>query len=105
MDTRYNLMTSLESFSENPHNIDVMDSTTIDWSKFKWDHGYIKHYINANELLRPYLLSYIYFGTVAWEYIILELNGIDDIEDVPVGSEIWIPKLEDLSAFLESSNA
>lgn len=103
MDVRFTLMETLESFSENSFSVDVMDSSTVDWSKFTWENGYIKHFITQNEILRPYYLSYIYFGTTTWEYVLLELNGIDDIDNVPIGSEIWIPKLVDLEDFVRKN--
>jgi hypothetical protein len=93
-------MDTLEEGSSNIHNITVYDSTTIKWSTFPWANGFYKHAITSVELIKPYLISWAYYGDVSWEYVLLLLNNIADIEDVPVGTIINIPKLQDLKDFL-----
>jgi hypothetical protein len=103
MDIRYSLMATLEEANENTYGIQVMNSTSINWNNFAWDEGYIRHYISKFELLKPYLISYIYFGDIGYEYIILELNQIDDLDQIPIGTEIWIPKLTELETFIRNN--
>ena len=81
-------------------DIDIYDSTTIQWNTFDWGRGYYLHKLTSNEILRPYLVSYSYYGTIDYEEILLLLNNIEDIWAVVPGTEIRIPKLDDIRSFL-----
>ena len=93
-------MDKLEDAGDNEYGFDIYDPTSIKWNEFAWNNGYFSHKLSSNEILKPYLLSFQYYGTVEYEYLILELNKITDIWAVVPGTEIRIPKLTDIKAFL-----
>ena len=94
----------LETSSENIHDLDIYDPTSIDWSTFEFTNGYYSHYLTKDQILKPYIISYIYYQDVGWEYVLLLINNILDIEDVPPGTEIYIPKIGDLQDFILKKN-
>jgi len=96
MSLRHTLMSLLTTTQD----IDIYDPTSINWKTFSWSRGYYTHSLTEIEILKPYLISYSYYETVAYEEIILLLNGIQDIWAVVPGTEIRIPKLDDLRNFL-----
>jgi len=96
MSLRHTLMSLLTTTQD----IDIYDPTSINWKTFTWASGYYTHSLTEIEILKPYLISYSYYETVAYEEIILLLNGIQDIWAVVPGTEIRIPKLDDLRNFL-----
>jgi len=81
-------------------HIIIKDSTTVDWRTFRWDNGYFVHHITVNEIFKPYLISYAYYGTIEYEDLILLLNNIQDPFEVVPEQTIYIPKLEDLKSFI-----
>jgi len=78
----------------------LYDSTSVDWSKFEWNYGYTKHYISKEEIAKPYLISYSYYGAINYEDIILLVNNISNIFEVVIGSEIKIPDIRDIKTFV-----
>lgn len=78
----------------------IYDPTSVDWSKFEWTNGYIKHFISMEEISKPYLISYAYYGIVDYEDIILLINNIANIFEVAPNMEIKIPSLIDIKTFL-----
>ena len=78
----------------------IYDPNSVDFSKFKWDNGYIKHYITTAEIAKPYLISFYYFGSIDYEDIILLVNNIANIFDVAPGMEIKIPDVRDVKKFI-----
>ena len=78
----------------------VYDPNSVDFSKFNWDNGYIKHYITPSEIAKPYLISFYYFGSIDYEDIILLVNNIANIFDVAPGMEIKIPNVTDVKNFI-----
>jgi len=81
----------------------IYDSSSLDISTFKFENGYYKHVLTQKEKERPYKISYTYYGTVAYENIILLINGIKDIWEIPVGTKIHIPKLDDLKTWIKDN--
>lgn len=90
-----------ELIQEDP--IPVYDPCTVDFSTFEWTNGYYNHKITRKEIEKPYMISYQYYGSSAYEDIILLINNIPDIFEVPSGTEIKIPKLTDLKTFILES--
>jgi len=88
------------SILDNSNNIEIRDPSSIDWSKFSWENGFIKHRITRYEVMKPYLISSAYYGTTAYEDIILLVNNIQDIFEVVPEEEIRIPKLVDIKNFI-----
>jgi hypothetical protein len=85
--------------------VPVYDSGSIDFSTFKWTNGYYNHKLTKKEIEKPYILSFQYYGVVDYEEMILLVNNIPDIFEVPIGTSIKIPKLDDLKIFiLENTN-
>lgn len=81
-------------------SIVAFDSMSCDFSTFLWENGYYAHKITSFEILKPYLISLAYYGTVIYEDMILLVNNIDDIFNVYPGAELKIPKLDDLKKFI-----
>jgi len=78
----------------------IKDPTTVDWRLFRWDNGYFIHHITVSEIFKPYLISWSYYGTIEYEDLILLLNNIQNPFDIIPEQTIYIPKLEDLKAFI-----
>ena len=78
----------------------IYDSTSVSWSKFDWANGYIKHYIASDEIAKPYLISYAYYGTIDYEDVLLLINNIANIFEVVPGMEIKIPFITDIKNFI-----
>ena len=100
MTIRYKLMDKLEESSENIHDVNIFDPTSVDWNTFKYTSGYYPHKITSFEIMKPYLISYAYYGTVNYEDAILLVNKIENIWDVVPGTEIRVPKLQDIRTFV-----
>lgn len=78
----------------------IYDSMSVDFSKFDWSKGYYNHILTQKEIEKPYLISVQYYGEILFEDIILLLNNISDIFECVPGSQLKIPKLNDLKLFL-----
>jgi hypothetical protein len=90
-----NIYTTIETDPETIYN-----PMSVDFSNFKFTNGYYNHRLTQYEIEKPYLLSLQYYGEVTYEDIILLLNNIPDIFEVPVGTQVKIPKLQDIQTFL-----
>jgi len=99
MDIRYTMMDILDDTTDNV----LYDPTTLDVSSFNFSNGYYKHVLSQKEKEKPYMLSYAYYGTIAFEHLILLINGIKDIWEIPVGTKIKIPKLGDLKTWIKEN--
>lgn len=93
---RHKVMEVLETVD----NITVYDSTTIDWTSYPWQTGYIIHYITNTEILKPYFISYQYYNTVEYEDIIMLLNNIEDPWQLVPGSPLRIPNFQNLQRWI-----
>lgn len=78
----------------------LYDPTSVDWSKFEWNNDYIKHFISKEEVSKPYLISYAYYGSIDYEDILLLINNIANIFEVVPDMEIKIPNIRDIKNFL-----
>jgi hypothetical protein len=78
----------------------IRDSTSISWKNFPWTNGFFKHKISKTEIEKPYLISYIYYGSVEYWDIILLVNNIEDVFEIVPFSELFIPKFEDIQQFI-----
>jgi len=99
MDLRYSLMDKLDEDDQYT----IYDPTTLDISSFKFTNGYYMHTVTQQDRIKPYMLSYAYYGTVMYESLLLLLNNIEDIWEFPVGEKIKIPKLDDIKTFLKNN--
>lgn len=102
-DLKYSVYEILEEAAENTEEIIVYDSTTVDWTKFDWTNGFYPHKLTKTDIYKPYGISWQYYQSVIYEDIILLLNGIEDIWEVPVGTKIRVPKLIDLKTFMREN--
>jgi len=82
------------------NGIDIYDPTSVKWKEFKFTNGYKKHIVSKNEILKPYMISYDYYGSVDYDDIILLINGIDNIFEFEPGIEIKIPYIQDIEDFI-----
>jgi hypothetical protein len=96
MNLRYTMMNILDDTTEDI----LYDPTTLDVSKFKFKNGYYPHTISQRDKERPYKISSTYYGTTVYDNLILLINNVRDIWDLPVGTELKIPKLEDLKSWI-----
>jgi hypothetical protein len=85
---------------EDDSDYTILDSRSIMWSNFKFTNGYKKHYVSSDEILKPYLISMGYYGTVEYEDVILLVNNIQDPYELIPGIEINIPNLQDIQQFI-----
>lgn len=81
----------------------IYDPTSIDWTKFKWEQGYLIHRIEKTEIMKPYLIAYAYFEDSFYEDIILLLNNIEDVLEIIPGTELRIPKKLEIDEFLRDN--
>ena len=78
----------------------IRNPLSVNWKLFRWSNGYFKHYLTHNEIYRFELVPKYYWGTARYWDIILLLNDIPNIFDLYPGTEIWVPKLQDVEKFL-----
>lgn len=93
---RYNLY----SVFQEQDGVKLFNPSSLDLSTFNWTNGYYQHVLSKSDILKPYLISYSYYGTVEYEDIILLLNNIEDIFAIPPGTKIYVPTLENLQSFI-----
>jgi hypothetical protein len=91
----------MENIIETINDIIIYDPTTLDVSDFKFTNGYYLYTLNQEDRIKPYKISYKYYGTVAYEHIILLINNIKDIWELPIPTILKIPKIEDLKVFIK----
>jgi len=99
MDIRYSLQNTIEENDEYT----IYDLTTLDMSSFKFSNGYYMHTITQQDRIKPYMISYAYYGSVVYENLLLLINNIEDIWELPVGTKIRIPKLDDIKKFIKDN--
>ena len=81
-------------------DINIYDPASVDWASFSFPNGYYEHTISKTEIVKPYLISQAYYGTIIYEDILFLINKVDDPFCLRVGAELLIPKLEDLENFI-----
>ena len=94
---RYKILKPMKTLSDGSV---VYDPTSIDWTKFKWAHGFYEHVITKQETEKFFRISGIYYGTYEYTDLIKLLNNIIDSFDIIPGSKIKLPKLEDIKQFI-----
>lgn len=95
----YKLMDVLDTSNDTI----IYDPISIDWSTFLWNEGYYTHRMSRHDILKPYYISFTYYGTSIYEDIILLLNNIEHVWDLIPEQEIRIPKLSELQKFLKDN--
>ena len=93
---RYNIYTILQ----DQDGMAIYNPNSVDWTLFRWEDGYYKHILSKSEILKPYMISYAYYGTTDYEDLILLLNNIDDVFNLIPGTEIYVPTLQNLKNFI-----
>ena len=99
MDFLYNLQNILYQ----DVNYIIYDPLSVNWNNFTWANGYFPHKVSSMDIIKPYLISFAYYGTGEYENIILLLNNIEHVWDMVVESEIKIPKKIDLDDFIRAN--
>lgn len=94
------MIQTIYSKLEDSSDYTIIDSRSVNWSAFEFKNGFIRHFISADETLKPYLISSLYYSTVDYEDEILMINGISDPFDLIPGVEIRIPDINDLKQFI-----
>lgn len=70
------------------------------FSEFQMKRSPVYHTVTSVDLKRPYLISYQYYTTVSFWWIICQVNGINNIfEDLYVGQILVIPSILDIHDF------
>jgi hypothetical protein len=90
----------VQTVLEESNDVTILNPLSINWSSYKWEEGYFPHKLNIHEILKPYMISFNYYGTVEYEDALLALNGIADIFELKPGAEIRIPKINELKFFI-----
>ena len=90
----------------NFFNIETVDSVNeLDFmrnslSGFTMEYPPAYYRVNGIDLMRPFLISYRYYGTVGFWWIIMLVNGITNpLTDMEVGQILKIPSKLDIYAF------
>lgn len=90
----------------NFYHIEMVDGTNeLDFlhnslSEFTTEYPLSYYRVNGIDLMRPYLISYRYYGTVRFWWIIMLINGIDNpLVDMEVGQILKIPSKLDIYSF------
>ncbi len=99
MSLRHTMMSILDDTTEDI----IRDPSSLDVSKFKFVNGYFQHTLSKRDKERPDKISFTYYGTVVYENILLLINNVVDIWELPVGTKLKIPKLEDLQNFIKDN--
>lgn len=89
----------LESLDETD-NIIIRDPCSVSWKSFAWTNGYYIHRITKSEIMKPYLISFAYYGTIEYEDLILLLNNVRDPFKMVPDSTLYLPKLADIKTFI-----
>ena len=82
------------------NGIEIYNPTSVKWTKFEFKQGFKTHILSQVDILKPYMISYAYFGTVDYDDLLLLINGIDDIFELTPGVEIKIPYIQDIQDFI-----
>lgn len=83
------------------NNIREADLVQNKFKDFKFTRGKLSYTVKSNDLQRPDLISYNIFGRVNYWWIIMKINGIEDIwNDLYVGQTLLIPLEADLEDFV-----
>jgi hypothetical protein len=93
---RYDIQSVLTTIND----VIVYDPTSVNWNEFVFTNGFFEHMITKAEILKPYLISYSYYGNTDYIDLILLINNVENIFEIPPGSIIKIPKREDLEKFI-----
>jgi hypothetical protein len=96
---RYNLYSVLE---END-GITIFDPCEDRIASFLLSNGYHRHILSKTDILKPYMISYAYYGVTDYTDLILLLNNIDDISFLYPGAEIYVPTLQNIKEFLSNN--
>jgi hypothetical protein len=95
---RFNRSNFIEDF--NNGGIVEKDFDTNYFKHFQLNNTYKIHIIDGNFQGRPDLLSYFYYNTVDYWWIIGKVNNIDDWwNDIESGDELIIPDIRDIQDF------
>lgn len=78
----------------------ILNPSTVDWSTYKWEMGYTEYEVDEQDILKPYIISVLHYGTVEYEDIILLLNNIPNPFEMRVGLILRIPDLEEFKQFM-----
>jgi hypothetical protein len=100
-DSNYNIY-----FKDGDPQLDLLSSV------FKGFKSYLKDkpvkIVVLDETLEnsPDLISYLYYGTESYWWIICDVNNISDPStELPRGKQIAIPRLSDISSYLQFKNS
>lgn len=96
MDIQY----KLQDILYQDENYTIHDPLSINWNNFLWVNGYFPHKVSSMDIIKPYLISFAYYGNGDYENIILLLNNIENPWDMVPETEIKIPKKIDLDEFI-----
>ena len=85
--------------------VEEIDVLHHNLSKFAPKYKMAKHRVEETELQRPDLISYKYYGTVQYWWIICVVNDIGDpFVDIDVGDLLDIPNILDIYDFYKKYN-
>jgi len=80
--------------------IDEYDYLYHNLTKFKMNYPVSYYRIEGSDLMRPDLISYKIYGTIAYWWLIMMINGIQNpLKDMVVGTLLQIPNVLDIYEF------
>lgn len=79
------------------NGVKELDFGTSSISKFQYQYPFSYHRVTESDLMRPDLISFKYYNTVQYWWVILRVNDVRDPYDgLVVGALLKIPSILDL---------
>jgi len=87
-------------YIERNDDIDEYDYLHNNLTKFKMNYKSSYYRIEQDDLMRPDLISYKIYGTIAYWWLIMMINGIQNpLKDMELGALLQIPNILDIYEF------
>jgi|SRR5271157_2122679 len=100
-DLRYKLMETINhDIPDDIAMFSIQDPLSIDWLSFQFTGNEQKYSLTQNDIDRPDLLSYTFYGTCDYQDIIFLINNIGNLFDLIPKTIILIPDIKDLKNFM-----
>lgn len=97
MSQRYRIYKKLD-IVEN--DIDLSNILSIQWGSFTFPNGYRTHRLSQADIEKPWLISFLHYGTIVYEDFIWLVNNIVDPLELKPDTELKIPVEDDIKDFI-----
>jgi len=87
-------------FTNTIDDVEELDYLYNNLTKFEMDYPAGYYVVRQDDLMRPDMISYKLYGSVSFWWLIMMVNGIQDIfTDLEVGLTLVIPNILDMYTF------